>query len=115
MEIGGRTLSPAKPPLELWIGLVELRPFDAKAYGAAGAYTNIVTWACDVPTFRQKADEIARTLKMFVAEIENAEPLAERRKVWNLTEEVDDMVSRAEFNPDAIVFGTFYVFPFHEA
>lgn len=32
---------------ELWVGLVEVRPLNGKSYGAAGAFTNIITRACD--------------------------------------------------------------------
>jgi len=101
--------------LELWIGLVELKPLDRKAFGAAGAYTNIVTWAKDVQGYRQKAEEIAETLNMFVADIEGAEPLAERTEKWSMTDEIVDMVQRAEFNPNAVVYGSFYTYPFDEA
>jgi hypothetical protein len=44
------------PLLELWIGLVELKPLNRQKYGAAGAYTNVVTWASDLESFRQKAN-----------------------------------------------------------
>jgi len=104
---------PTKP--ELWIGLVEVRPFDRKAYGAAGAFTNIVTWACDVEGFRKKAEIIAATMDMCVADIEEAEPLAERIKKLTLTEEIDEMVVRAESNPNAIVYGTFHTYRRDEA
>jgi hypothetical protein len=100
---------------ELWIGLVEVKPLDRKAYGAAGAFTYIVTWACDIEGFRKKAETIAATLEMFVADIEGAEPLAERIKASALTEEIEDMVLRAESNPNAIVYGTFHRYPFDEA
>jgi len=43
------------PPSELWIGLVEIKPLDQKAYGAAGPFTHIVTWACDVEEYKAKA------------------------------------------------------------
>lgn len=99
----------------LWIGLVEVKPLDRKAYGAAGAFTNIVTWACDIEGFRKKGETIAATLDMFVANIEGAEPLAERIKVSALNEEIGDMVLRAESNPNAIVNGTFHCYPFDEA
>jgi len=102
-------------PSELWIGLVGLKPFDRKAFGAAGAFTNIVTWACDPEGFRRKAEIIADSLSMFVTEIEGAEPLAERAKRFTLTEEVDDMWVRAQANPDAIIHGTFHCYPFDEA
>jgi len=101
--------------LELWIGLAELKPLNRKAYGAAGAFTNIVTWACDVEGFRKKCEIIAAKLDMYVADVEGAEPLAERTRTQTLSEEVDDMVLRAESNPNAIVYGTFHNYPFDEA
>ncbi len=101
--------------LELWIGLVELRPHDRRAYGAAGAFTNIITWASDQESFRQKAEIIASTLDMFVVDVEGAEPVAERAEKWSMTEETDDMIQRAEVNPDAIVYGTFHRYPHVEA
>jgi hypothetical protein len=101
--------------LELWIGLVELKPLDREVYGAAGAFTNVVTWASDLEGFRKKAGTIAAKMDMYVADIEGAEPLAERTKNCTLTEEVEDMVFRAESNPNAIVYGTFHRYPFDEA
>src|SRR5947207_15433163 len=100
---------------ELWIGLVDVKPLDRKAYGAAGAFTNIVTWACDIEEFRKKTETIAATLDMFVADIEEAAPLAERINAGSLPEEVEDMVLRAESNQNAIVYGTFHRYPFDEA
>ena|SRR2546427_12264005 len=100
---------------ELWIGLVELRPLNRQAYGAAGAFTNIVTWASDVEGFRKKVEIIAATMDMYVADVEGAEPLTQRTKNWTLTEEIEDMVLRAESNPNAIVYGTFYRYPFDQA
>jgi len=99
----------------LWIGLVELKPLDREAYGAAGAFTNIVTWACDGEGFREKAATIAESLDMFVVDVEEVEPLSERTKSWTLTAEIEDMVHRAESNPNAIVYGTFHNYAFDEA
>ena len=93
---------------ELWIGLVEFRPLDRKAYGAAGAFTNIVTWARDADEFRIKAETIAATLDLYVAEVENPEPFAKRIEKWTVDDEIEDMVQRAEFNAEAIVYGTFH-------
>jgi hypothetical protein len=101
--------------LELWIGLVELKPLDRKAYGAAGAFTNIVTWANNLESFRRKAEVIAETIEMYVADIDGAEPLAARGTKFSITEDIDDMVSRAESNPNAIVYGTFHRYPHDEA
>ena len=101
--------------MELWIGLVELKPLDRQAYGAAGAFTNIVTWASDPESFRRKADTIAATLDMYVMDVEGAEPVADRAEGRSMTEEIDDMLSRAQSNPSAIVYGTFHSYLFDEA
>jgi hypothetical protein len=113
--------------LELWIGLVNLKPLHEASWDSnvdlipgakdriVGAWTNIVTWAVNVEGFRQKTEIIAAELKMYVLDIEKAEPLSERRKNWSLTEEIDDMIQRAEFNPDAIVYGTFYTYSSEDA
>jgi hypothetical protein len=93
---------------ELWIGLVEVRPLDRDAYGAAGAFTNIITWASDAAEFRRKAETIAATLDLYVLDIEGEEPLTQRTKTWTPGDEVEDMIQRAETNPNAIVYGTFH-------
>ena len=100
---------------ELWIGVVELRPLKKGTVDYAGAYTNVVTWANDTKCFRRKAEEVAASLDMFVADFHWAEPLAERRKCWSLTEEIDELEIRAESNPNAILFGTFHTYPVDEA
>jgi len=98
---------------ELWTGLVEFKPLSRTDYGAAGAFTNLVTWAYDLSEFSAKADTIAATLDMYVAGVEKAVPLVETPNGW--TEEFEDMVRRAEANPNAIVYGTFYRYPHNEA
>jgi hypothetical protein len=100
---------------ELWIGVIEVRPCSRAPDAVAGAFTNIVTWACDVEGFRKKAETVAATMDMYVAGIEWAEPLAERARKRTFTEEVDDMVLRAESNPNAIVYGTFHTYRFDDA
>jgi len=89
-----------------------LKPLNRQAYGAAGAFTNIVTWAKDPEGFRRKAEVIAATISMYVADVEGAEPLSQRAEKRTMTEEIEDMVLRAELNPDAIVYGTFLTYPF---
>jgi hypothetical protein len=93
---------------ELWIGLVEARALDRKAYGAAGAFTYIVTWACNAAQFRTKADTIIATLDLCVAGVEGEEPLAKWTEKRTPSQEIEDMIQRAEFNPNAIVWGTFH-------
>jgi hypothetical protein len=94
---------------QLWIGLVHLKPLKKDGLeGSAGAYTNILTWACDPTSFRAKAETIAATMELYVAEIEDAEPFSKRFPDSVMSEDVEDMRSRAEHNPDAIVYGTFH-------
>jgi hypothetical protein len=49
---------------ELWIGLVKARPLNPKTYDAAGAFTCIVTWACDAAEFPREAEKILATLDL---------------------------------------------------
>ncbi len=106
---------PPKRHSELWVGLVHIRPLSRETYAFAGAYTNIVTWAIDPETFRGKVEAIAATLDLYVEDIEGEEPLAERAARQTLTEEVEDLMVRAESNPDAIIYGSFYTYRFDEA
>jgi hypothetical protein len=69
-----RKQMPQQP--ELWIGVVEARPLDREAYGAAGAFTHIITWARSAAEFRQKADTILATLNLYVVGIEEEGQLA---------------------------------------
>jgi hypothetical protein len=93
---------------EIRIGLVELRPLDKKAYGAAGSFTNIVTWASNPAEFRKKAETIASTMDLFVLDIEDAEPYLNRNRPHEVSEEIEEIASRAESNPNAIIYGTFH-------
>ena len=93
---------------ELWIGLVEARPLDPKVYNAAGAFTHIITWASDASEFRKKAEKILATLDLYVLEVEGEGPLAQWLEKRDPSDEIEDMIQRAEFNPNAIVWGTFH-------
>ena len=100
---------------QLWIGLVELRSADPTNHTlkeSKGAFVNVVTWAATADDYRRKAEMIAQGLGLFVAAIENEEPVAIRRdKAHGTFEgEIEDMISRAETNPNAIIYGTFHTF-----
>jgi hypothetical protein len=110
-----KSLNTQEKPQELWIGVVEVKPLNRQAYGAAGAFTNIVTWARNIEEFRAKSETIAATLDMYVLGVEDAEPLIQRTAKCQLQEQIADMVSRAESNPNAIIYGTFHRYPFDEA
>jgi hypothetical protein len=100
---------------ELWIGLVELRPFDQKAYGSAGAFTYIITWARNATEYRKKADTIASTMKLYVMDVEGEQRLAKWTAKRIPSDEMEDMIQRAESNPNAIVYGTFHTYDADQA
>jgi hypothetical protein len=100
---------------ELWIGLVEMRPLDRKAYGAAGAFVDILTWASNPAEFRSKAETIAATIDLCVVGVEKEQPLSARLAKAVASEELEDMISRAEGNPNAIIWGTFHTWKFDTA
>ena len=93
---------------ELWIGLVEARPHDRRAYGDAGAFTYIITWARNATEFRKKADRIVATLNLYVVGVEGEEQLVRWLEKRSPSGEIEDMIQRAEVNPNAIVWGTFH-------
>ena len=99
----------------LWIGLVEVRSEKGGneiLRDTKGAFVNIVTWASDADEYRRNTELITGKLGLFVAGIENPEPVETRRKKGSVVfdEEIEDMISRAEGNPNAIIYGTFHRF-----
>lgn len=101
---------------QLWIGTVEVRALEGRREilgEARGAFVNIVTWALD-------ADEYDRNVRLvighlgglFVSEIINPEPVETRRAKTSgqFSEDIEDMISRAKENPNAIIYGTFHMF-----
>jgi hypothetical protein len=98
--------------LELWIGLVHLRPqkpggAEDILEGAAGALTNVVTWAQNPNEFRKKAETLAAAMELCVVEIEDERPLHDEAVH---TEAVEDMLLQAESDPNAIIYGTFHLY-----
>jgi hypothetical protein len=102
---------------QLWIGLVEVRPMNGKSEtldGAKGAFVNIVTWATDAEQFKRNAELVIRELDgaLCVCEVVNPEPVETRRARDRgpFEEDMEDIISRAERNPNAIIYGTFHLF-----
>lgn len=95
---------------QLWIGMVEVRAARATDVlgDAKGGFVNLVTWAADENQFRSNAELVLGNLGLFVVNIENPEPVSVRRQKAALEEEIEDMVTRAENNPNAIIYGTFH-------
>ena len=78
-----------------------------------GAFVNIVTWATDADQFRRNADVVIAALGgLFVSDVLNGEPVEVRRAGLDdgFDDDIEDMISRAEANPNAIIYGTFHTF-----
>lgn len=101
----------------MWTGLVEVRALShSDLLGkAVGAFTHIVTWASDAGEFRRKAETLANHLGLFVVSIENEEPVELRKRRTGVGEALEDLILRAESNPDAILYATFHTYRFDEA
>ncbi len=101
---------------QLWIGMVEVRPRDGRSEilgDMKGAFVNIVTWASDAEQYKRNAELIIGKLGgLFVSEVVNPEPVEARRARTSgrFEEDIEDMLSRAEGNPNAIIYGTFHTF-----
>src|SRR5215469_14611454 len=98
---------------ELWIGLVEVRPLEGCEVldHAKGAFVNMVTWASNASEFKQKAQLVFGELRLFLAGIETAEPVEVRRqREGDFEESIEDIISRADNNPHAIIYSTFHLF-----
>lgn len=95
---------------QLWIGKVEVRPLrGSRILGdAKGAFVNIVTWATDAEEYRRNVDVVLSKLGLFVVEVENPEPISIRRQKAKLDEVIEEMIERAQDNPDAIIYGAFH-------
>jgi hypothetical protein len=95
---------------ELWIGKVEVRPLKgSRTLGdAKGAFVNVVTWASDARDFRRNADLVLGELGLFIVEIENPEPVSIRRTKAEFEETIEEMITRAQDNANAIIYGTFH-------
>lgn len=95
---------------QLWIGLVEVRAESGDILGdAKGAFVHIVTWASDAEEYRRNADLVLNKLGLFIIDVETPEPVAERRrKGTTFEDEVEDIIVRAEDNPNAIIYSTFH-------
>jgi hypothetical protein len=94
----------------LWIGKVEVRPLKAsRALGTAkGAFVNMVTWASSAEEFRRKANLVLAELDLGIVDVENPEPVSTRRKKAILEDVIEEMITRAQDNPNAIIYGTFH-------
>lgn len=101
-----------KKPKELWIGQVEVRPLEGcdVVNNAKGAFVNIITWSADADEYRRNAELVLGELRLFVVDVVRPEPVEARRsREGDFEEVIEDMIDRAQENPNAIIFGTFHL------
>ena len=107
-------MKPPRNQKELWVGVAEVRPKDKDneiLKGRKGAFVNFVTWASSSEEFAFNIELVARKFGLFVSEIVNPEPVdLRRRRVERFKDETEDMISRAQEDPNAIIYGTFHTF-----
>jgi len=101
----------------LWIGLVEVRrlPDSKLLKGRKGAFVNVITWASTAVEFRRKVESLATSIKLFVVQVEDAEPLSQRKRTFAIDEELEALADEAYGNPNAILYGTFHTYRRDEA
>ena len=78
-----------------------------------GAFVNVVTWAADAEQYRCKVEQVIQGLGgLFVSDVLNPEPVEARRarSGGGLGEQMEDLTSRAQANPNAIIYGSFHGF-----
>jgi hypothetical protein len=101
-------------PKHLWMGAVEVRALERNndiLEDAKGAFVNIIAWASDVHEYRHNAELIMSKLGLFISEVLAPEPVESRRRTGvGFAEEIEDMISRAQDNRNAIIYGTFHLF-----
>jgi hypothetical protein len=96
--------------------MVEVRSLDSGSNlldGMKGAFVNIVTWASEAEEFKRNSELVIRNLGgLFVAEVVNPEPVevSRARTKGGFEEAIEDMISKAQDNPKAIIYGTFHTF-----
>lgn len=101
---------------QLWIGMVEVRSLSGKNEilgEMKGAFVNIVTWAADAEQYRHNAELVIGGLGgLFVCDVLNPEPVEDRRTRAGsgFEENSEELILRAESNPDAILYGSFHLF-----
>jgi len=92
---------------ELWTGRVELLTPPTES-GDTKAFTNIVTWASDVPQFRKTVESVLEEYGWSMIGIEDCGPVS---ALDSLGEEIADAVERAKENPRACIYTVFHYYP----
>jgi hypothetical protein len=93
----------------LWIATCEVSvpPGDIKS-GRTLAYTNFVTWGEDADDALAKIRDCCEEYEWHLLGSENIHPVEDGK---DYGESLNDVIDRAEGNPKAVIFGTFFTYP----
>jgi hypothetical protein len=95
---------------QVWIGLVGVRKLAGCQIldETKGAFVNVLTVALSAQEFELKVQHWANELRLFVDEIEDAEPFEERIAKHEVTDELKELSDEAENRPNEVLFGAFH-------
>ena len=100
-----------------WIGVVLVsRDDDWSGYSdepMGGAYTNVIAFASSASQFRAAAVTALSPEGFSVDEIEDDEPLVERRKLHDLDDDLEELVAWVERTKQP-AFAALHMFPIEE-
>lgn len=93
---------------EVWVGTIEISYFD---WGTPeirkNAFTVATTWASDTEEFTAKCRQRLESYGWRLLGVEKANPVS---VLCDFSDEVADMLERANVDPNALIFGTFYTY-----
>jgi hypothetical protein len=103
-------MEPSSGSERIWIGMVEVRPFEHSELlaDALGAFVHVLTWAANEDEYGRKVRELLDHLHLEMVDIQNAEPLENRRTEGDLDPEIARIAAEVRCNQSAIMYGTFH-------
>jgi hypothetical protein len=98
----------------VWIGMAEVSigPHCTLELGGVGAYVWCATQANGESTFIQKAEKMLTHYGLISIGFEDVHPVEDLEVI---SEDLAEIVMRAEENPDYVLYGTFQTFNHHTA
>jgi hypothetical protein len=93
---------------ELWIGVVEVLTQPSVGNGDTRAFTNVVTWASAVSDYVDSVTSVFNEYGWTVLGADNVRPTAGE---GGFSEEITEIIKRAQQNPKACIYSTFHYYP----
>ena len=93
---------------ELWIGVVEVLTEPSIGSGDTRAFTNVVTWASTVSEYVDSVTKVFEAYGWTVLGTENERPIGEES---GFSEEIAEIIERAQQNPKACIFAALHYYP----